>query len=149
MCLGPSMLPTFNRSGDVVLLERVSVLTGDVARGDVVIARSPSNPRHTVCKRILGIGGDVIAVPNAGNFGGHDAGGGALGPSVAARRQRGKLHGFARLRSSAVCASAGEGVRQGLAPKRSRLGEERSVAPYSCEVTRTHVERSGGIALGR
>lgn len=70
MCLGPSMLPTFNRSGDVVLLERVSVLTGDVARGDVVIARSPSNPRHTVCKRILGIGGDVIAVPNAGNFGG-------------------------------------------------------------------------------
>ena len=70
MCLGPSMLPTFNRSGDVVLMERVSVMTGGVERGDVVIARSPANPRHTVCKRVLGKEGDIIAVPKAGNFGG-------------------------------------------------------------------------------
>ena len=70
MCLGPSMRPTFNRSGDVVLMERVSVMTGGVERGDVVIARSPANPRHTVCKRVLGKEGDIIAVPKAGNFGG-------------------------------------------------------------------------------
>ena len=37
MCLGPSMLPTFNRSGDVVLMERVSVMTGGVERGDVAL----------------------------------------------------------------------------------------------------------------
>ena len=70
MCLGPSMLPTFNRSGDVVLMEHVSVMRNAIETGDVVIAKSPSNPRHTVCKRVLGRGGDVIHVPKAGHFGG-------------------------------------------------------------------------------
>jgi signal peptidase I len=70
MCLGPSMLPTFNHRGDVVLMERVSVLVDGVENGDVVIARSPANPKHTVCKRVLGRQGDHIEVPTAGNFGG-------------------------------------------------------------------------------
>jgi len=34
----------------------------------VVISRSPTNPRHTVCKRVLGKGGDVLAVPKAGGL---------------------------------------------------------------------------------
>ena len=70
MCLGPSMLPTFNHRGDVVLMERVSVLLDGVENGDVVISRSPANPKHTVCKRVLGRQGDHIEVPTAGNFGG-------------------------------------------------------------------------------
>ena len=70
MCLGPSMLPTFNHRGDVVLMERVSVLVDGVENGDVVISRSPANPKHTVCKRVLGRQGDHIEVPTAGNFGG-------------------------------------------------------------------------------
>ena len=41
MCLGPSMLPTFNHRGDVVLMERVSVFANGVNRGDVVISKSP------------------------------------------------------------------------------------------------------------
>lgn len=70
MCLGPSMLPTFNYRGDVVLMERVSVFANGVNRGDVVISKSPNNPKHTVCKRVLGKEGDHIQVPKAGNFGG-------------------------------------------------------------------------------
>ena len=33
------------------------------ATGDVVIAYSPQNPRHVVCKRVLGLPGDRVAVP--------------------------------------------------------------------------------------
>ncbi len=31
--------------------------------GDVVIAASPRNPRHIVCKRVLGLEGDTVRVP--------------------------------------------------------------------------------------
>ena len=54
MCLGPSMLPTFNHRGDVVLMERVSVLVEGVENGDVVISRSAwsirarAGPSHEV-----------------------------------------------------------------------------------------------------
>lgn len=40
------------RAGDVVIMECMSVMTGDIERGDVVIAKSPTNPRQTVCKRV-------------------------------------------------------------------------------------------------
>jgi len=60
LCVGPSMLPTLNPSGDVVLTEVPSVTLGRVRCGDVVVATSPSNPRHTVCKRVLGMQGDTV-----------------------------------------------------------------------------------------
>ena len=52
LCVGPSMMPTFNPSGDVVL------------------ATSPTNPTQLVFKRVVGVGGDVIDVPysNGRNF---------------------------------------------------------------------------------
>ena len=31
-----------------------------VTQGDVVIAQSPSDPSYTVCKRVLGVEGDVV-----------------------------------------------------------------------------------------
>jgi len=31
--------------------------------GDVVIAASPRNPRHIICKRVLGLEGDTVCVP--------------------------------------------------------------------------------------
>ena len=34
----------------------------------MVISRSPTNPRHLVQKRVLGKGGDVLAVPKAGGL---------------------------------------------------------------------------------
>lgn len=53
-CVGPSMLPTLNRDGDIVLLDKLTPRMRKLHRGDVVIAKSVSNPRHTVCKRIIG-----------------------------------------------------------------------------------------------
>ena len=55
------MLPTFNARGDVVLVEHISVTAGWIQVG-VVIARSVQNPRHIVCKRVLGLEGDTVSV---------------------------------------------------------------------------------------
>lgn len=61
-CLGPSMLPTFNVSGDILLLEHLSSRFERIKPGDVVMARSPANPRLVVCKRVLGLEGDSVTV---------------------------------------------------------------------------------------
>lgn len=53
---GPSMLPTFHESGDIVLVDCLFVKMGrELKKGDIVIAKSPSSPGATVCKRILGL----------------------------------------------------------------------------------------------
>lgn len=50
------MLPTFNESGDIVLVDCLYVKMGrELRKGDIVIAKSPSSPGATVCKRILGL----------------------------------------------------------------------------------------------
>jgi signal peptidase I len=68
------MLPTFNNRGDVVIFERVhstvtplcselkfmsepqiSARNGYIARGDVVVSRSPTNPVQLVCKRVVAL----------------------------------------------------------------------------------------------
>jgi len=56
------MIPTFNPRGDIVLVDHISVATGLINVGDVVIARSVQNPRHVVCKRVLGMEGDYVEV---------------------------------------------------------------------------------------
>jgi len=64
-CIGPSMLPTFNVVGDVVLMERVSTnVFKRYTRGDVVIAQSPTKANQTVCKRIRAVAGDRVIVPS-------------------------------------------------------------------------------------
>eukprot|EP00244_Chara_vulgaris_P007303 TRINITY_DN2739_c0_g2_i1.p1 TRINITY_DN2739_c0_g2~~TRINITY_DN2739_c0_g2_i1.p1 ORF type:complete len:165 (-),score=0.96 TRINITY_DN2739_c0_g2_i1:236-730(-) len=62
VCMGPSMMPTFNPSGDVVLLEHVSTKLDKLKAGDVVVAKSPTNPRLIVCKRIVGVSGDRVTI---------------------------------------------------------------------------------------
>ncbi|KAI3824639.1 hypothetical protein L1987_06105 [Smallanthus sonchifolius] len=57
---GPSMLPTFNLTNEIVLLERISTRNGKAGPGDVVILQSPENPRKFVTKRIIGMEGDNI-----------------------------------------------------------------------------------------
>ncbi|KAJ7981921.1 mitochondrial inner membrane protease subunit 1 [Quillaja saponaria] len=57
---GPSMLPTLNLTGDVVLAEHMSQRLGKVQHGDVVLVRSPLDPKRTLTKRILGMEGDRI-----------------------------------------------------------------------------------------
>jgi len=57
------MLPTFNYRGDL-LFERKLALSQlqTLKRGDLITFRSPSNPVTIVCKRILGLPGDVVNV---------------------------------------------------------------------------------------
>jgi inner membrane protease subunit 1 len=57
VCVGPSMMPTFNPQGDIALVEHVSK---KVSVGDVVIAYSMQSPRQVVCKRVLGVEGDRV-----------------------------------------------------------------------------------------
>ena len=70
LCVGPSMMPTFNPSGDVVAVEKRAarrLRSGDercARRGDV------ASTTQLVFKRVVGVGGDVIDVPysNGRNF---------------------------------------------------------------------------------
>ncbi|CDP06074.1 unnamed protein product [Coffea canephora] len=57
---GPSMLPTLNLTGDVVLVEHLSQKFGKVGPGEVVVVRSPENPRKTVTKRIVAVEGESV-----------------------------------------------------------------------------------------
>ncbi|KAJ7532546.1 hypothetical protein O6H91_13G009300 [Diphasiastrum complanatum] len=66
-CLGPSMLPTFNVSGDILLMELFSAKFERIKPGDVVMAHSPINPKLMVCKRVMGLEGDhVKVIPTSG-----------------------------------------------------------------------------------
>lgn len=58
---GPSMFPTLNLAGDVLIAERVSHRLGKVGPGDVVLVKSPVDPRKTITKRIVGVEGDRVA----------------------------------------------------------------------------------------
>lgn len=57
---GPSMLPTLNLTGDVVLSEHVSHRLGRVGPGDIVLVRSPLDPTKFVTKRVGGVEGDRV-----------------------------------------------------------------------------------------
>ena len=53
-CLGPSMLPTINQSGDFILVEKWTHLSQrGYKAGDIVQGRHPYE-NHPVCKRIVG-----------------------------------------------------------------------------------------------
>ncbi|XP_049888247.1 mitochondrial inner membrane protease subunit 1 isoform X1 [Pectinophora gossypiella] len=59
MCSGPSMEPTLE-SNNILLTEHISPRLQTLRRGDIVIARSPTNPKQNICKRIVGLPGDSI-----------------------------------------------------------------------------------------
>ncbi|KAE9050867.1 hypothetical protein PR001_g1991 [Phytophthora rubi] len=61
-CAGPSMLPTLNRDGDILLLDKLTPRLWRLQPGEVVLATSMSNPRHTVCKRVVALEGDTVCV---------------------------------------------------------------------------------------
>ena len=63
MCMGPSMLPTLNSSGDILLVDRLSPrIWSDYECGEIVIAKSPTKPQQTVCKRIIAKEGQRMRV---------------------------------------------------------------------------------------
>lgn len=55
------MEPTLN-SDNILVTERISPRTHNLKRGDVVIAKSPINPKQHICKRIMGVPGDIITI---------------------------------------------------------------------------------------
>lgn len=59
VCTGPSMEPTIY-SNDVLLTEHVSPRLQRINKGDIVIAKCPSNPCQHICKRVTGLPGDKI-----------------------------------------------------------------------------------------
>ncbi|KAL8130125.1 hypothetical protein V2J09_019280 [Rumex salicifolius] len=59
--MGPSMLPTFDLTGDMVVVDALSRRQGKLGLGDVVLVRSPENPRKIVTKRLIGMEGDSIS----------------------------------------------------------------------------------------
>ncbi|KAI9315759.1 mitochondrial inner membrane protease subunit 1 [Dichotomocladium elegans] len=61
-CMGPSMLPNFNMTGDIVAVEHITKHFRDYRLGDVVVCISPAVPGRAVLKRILGLPGDNICV---------------------------------------------------------------------------------------
>ncbi|KAK0198656.1 signal peptidase I family protein [Armillaria mellea] len=63
---GPSMLPTLAIDGDWILEDRLSLRFTELSRGDLVTAKSPLDPLRIVCKRIIGLPGDVICVDPTG-----------------------------------------------------------------------------------
>ncbi|KAI3980377.1 hypothetical protein MKX01_003916 [Papaver californicum] len=60
LAFGPSMLPTLSIRGDLLLTEKISTRLGKVNNGDIVLVRSPENPKRILSKRILGMEGDTV-----------------------------------------------------------------------------------------
>ncbi|WVQ85549.1 signal peptidase I [Cryptococcus sp. DSM 104549] len=68
ICSGLSMLPTLSYHGDCVLVSPLPYWSPfsegrqkkRPRRGDVVVATSPTDPGSSVCKRVLGVEGDMV-----------------------------------------------------------------------------------------
>jgi mitochondrial inner membrane protease subunit 1 len=58
------MLPTLAMTGDWVLQKCFGHLY--LSRGDIIVYISPSDPHNLVCKRVLGLPGDIICVDPTG-----------------------------------------------------------------------------------
>ncbi|KAI0788590.1 LexA/Signal peptidase [Abortiporus biennis] len=63
---GPSMLPTMSPSGEMVLESRL-ITPDSFKRGQLITYISPLNPSRIVCKRLIGLPGDIICVDPTGN----------------------------------------------------------------------------------
>jgi inner membrane protease subunit 1 len=62
---GPSMMPTLDEMGNLILVDRISPSRlgwAPIARGDIVIASSSYKRDFTVCKRVIALPGDTVRV---------------------------------------------------------------------------------------
>ena len=62
------MLPTMEESGEAVIENRLSYRRNpqSLKRGDLVTYESPIQPGRVVCKRVLGLPGDIVCVDPTG-----------------------------------------------------------------------------------
>ncbi|KAL1681979.1 peptidase S24/S26A/S26B/S26C, partial [Schizophyllum commune] len=70
MMAGPSMLPTFDHTGEVVIESRLGAPYDrrTLTRGELVSFYSPLDPMRLVCKRVLGLPGDIVCVDPSGKY---------------------------------------------------------------------------------
>ncbi|XP_008849509.1 mitochondrial inner membrane protease subunit 1 isoform X2 [Nannospalax galili] len=61
------MEPTIQNS-DIVFAENLSRHFYGIQRGDIVIAKSPSDPKSNICKRVIGLEGDKILTTSPSDF---------------------------------------------------------------------------------
>ncbi|KAF7319909.1 hypothetical protein MKEN_00774400 [Mycena kentingensis (nom. inval.)] len=66
---GPSMLPTLATHGEIAFEDRFTVRhdPSKIQRGDLLTVRSPLDPRRILCKRVIGLPGDVVCVDPTGH----------------------------------------------------------------------------------
>ena len=66
--MGQSMLPTMALEGEAALEDIISyrLWPHSLARGDLVTLKSPIDPTRIICKRVLGLPGDVVCVDPTG-----------------------------------------------------------------------------------
>ncbi|CAL1695389.1 unnamed protein product [Somion occarium] len=64
---GPSMVPTMNVTGEWIVENRM-ISPKNLARGDLITFVSPLDPSRFVCKRLIGLPGDVICVDPMGKY---------------------------------------------------------------------------------
>ena len=64
---GPSMVPTMSVNGECVIEQRW-IKPGQLGRGDLVTFISPLDPRRMVCKRLIGLPGDIVCVDPTGRL---------------------------------------------------------------------------------
>lgn len=66
---GASMNPTFEgKTGEYALVERSCLQRHQFSRGDVVVFTSPRDQRSKVVKRLIGLPGDWIQVPETADI---------------------------------------------------------------------------------
>lgn len=54
-CQGPSMLPSLNARGDVVIIDKLSVQFTPLQRNELIVAKSPTKNGQKVCKRVIAL----------------------------------------------------------------------------------------------
>ncbi|XP_028649705.1 mitochondrial inner membrane protease subunit 1 [Erpetoichthys calabaricus] len=67
VCSGPSMEPTI-QNHDVVFSERLSCHLYRIEKGDIVIAKNPSDPKMNICKRVIGLEGDKVCTSSSSDI---------------------------------------------------------------------------------
>lgn len=58
---GESMMPDYVNN-EYILAEKISYMTGQPKRGDVIVFRYPGNPNISYIKRIIGLPGETVSI---------------------------------------------------------------------------------------
>ncbi|KAF8349899.1 peptidase S24/S26A/S26B/S26C [Amanita rubescens] len=65
---GLSMLPNLAETGEVVVEDCLTYKFWPIQRGDLVTLKSPLDPSRIICKRVLGLPGDIVCVDPTGQL---------------------------------------------------------------------------------